>query len=167
MSDGQLHQEDTMTLNRTCRCLGLALLATALAANTAWATLGGTGDSIAADRGMLTAASLATSKRAGYTVHEIRSEGITIREYVSPSNVVFAVAWNGVTNPDLDQLFGTYAAEYQAALAQAERKPGGRNQSRVATDRVVVERWGHMRNLQGRAYVPALVPEGVNIDEIK
>jgi len=37
----------------------------------------------------------------------------------------------------------------------------------VRTDRVVVEKWGNMRNLQGRAYAPALIPPGVSIDEIK
>ena len=156
-----------MTMNRVLCCLALALLGATLTINTAWATLGGTGDSVAADRSTLTAASIATAERAKYTVHEIRSEGVTIREYVSPSNIVFAVAWNGIANPDLDQLLGPYAGEYQTALAKSERKPGSRNQSRVTTDRVVVERWGQMRNLQGRAYVPALVPEGVAIDEIK
>jgi hypothetical protein len=156
-----------MNMNRALCCLVLAFLATTLTINTAWATLGGTGDSVAADRRTLTAASLSTADRGKYTLHELRSDGVTIREYISPSNIVFAVAWNGVTNPDLDQLLGTYAGEYQTALAKSERKPGSRNQSRVTTDRIVVERWGHMRNLQGRAYVPALVPEGVDIDEIK
>ena len=46
------------------------------------------------------------------------------------------------------------------------REPGRRNQ-KVETNRIVVEKWGHMRNLQGRAYVPALIPAGVSIDEIK
>ena len=36
----------------------------------------------------------------------------------------------------------------------------------VKTDRVVVAKWGHMRKLQGRALVPALILPGVNLDEI-
>jgi len=31
----------------------------------------------------------------------------------------------------------------------------------------VVETWGHMRAMRGRAYVPALVPAGVALDEIR
>jgi len=45
-------------------------------------------------------------------------------------------------------------------------KPGRRH-VQVKTDGVVVEKWGHMRNMQGRAYAPALIPKGVNVDEIK
>ena len=37
----------------------------------------------------------------------------------------------------------------------------------TSPDRVVVEKWGHMRNLQGRAYAPALLPPGVSSDEIR
>ncbi len=43
----------------------------------------------------------------------------------------------------------------------------GRKRQQLTTDNIVVEKWGHMRNLQGRAYVPGLVPAGVSIDEIK
>ena len=42
----------------------------------------------------------------------------------------------------------------------------GRHFRAVRGQRVVVERWGHMRSLHGRAYDPALFPAGVKIDEI-
>jgi hypothetical protein len=32
---------------------------------------------------------------------------------------------------------------------------------------VVVERWGHMRDLHGRAYLPALLPDGVTVDDLQ
>jgi hypothetical protein len=51
-------------------------------------------------------------------------------------------------------------------MTHAHRQPGRRHVT-VKTDSVVVEKWGHMRNLQGRAYAPALIPKGVNVDEIK
>ena len=37
----------------------------------------------------------------------------------------------------------------------------------IRTDRVVVEKWGQMRALQGRAYLPAMIPPGVSLEEIK
>jgi hypothetical protein len=37
----------------------------------------------------------------------------------------------------------------------------------LKANNVVVEKWGHMRNLQGRAYAPALMPQGVSVDEIR
>jgi len=89
-----------------------------------------------------------------------------VREYLSPSGQVFAVAWDGLTHPDLAVLLGTYADEYRAASRETPRVRGQRNR-RVEAPHVVVEMWGHMRHLQGRAYAPSLVPPGVDLDEIK
>jgi hypothetical protein len=89
-----------------------------------------------------------------------------VREYVSTSGVVFGIAWNGLIHPNLTQLLGSYAGEYQEALLQTPRIKGSRH-LQVKTSGVVVEKWGHMRNLQGRAYVPSLIPPGVRVDEIK
>lgn len=85
----------------------------------------------------------------GYTVHEIESDASSVREYMAPSGVVFGIAWNGLIHPDLTPLLGSYAVEYRAALKQTPRKPG-RRRHQVKSERVIVEKWGHMRNLQGR-----------------
>jgi len=130
------------------------------------AVLGESADSVTADRKALSAMRSVTTTRATYTVQEVESESVTVREYISPSGVVFAVTWSGLVNPDLTQLLGSYSGEYQEARRQTPRTPGKRSQQ-VKTNRVVVETWGHMRHLQGRAYAPALVPQGVTIDEIK
>ncbi len=130
------------------------------------AMLGGTADSIAADRKAISAVPGVMTSHSGYTVQAIVSDATTVREYLSPSGIVFGIAWNGLTHPDLTPLLGAYAKEYQEGLLRASRKPG-RRYLRVKTDRVVVEKWGHMRNLQGRAYVPALIPKGVSVDDIK
>jgi hypothetical protein len=71
-----------------------------------------------------------------------------------------------MAHPDLTTLLGSYAPEFQEARRKTVRKPGQKRLA-VQSDRVVVETWGHMRNLQGRAYLPSLVPEGVTIDEIR
>lgn len=145
----------------------VALLATMLATTRpVLAALGESSDSISSDRRALTAVRGAVTVRHGYTVQEIISESATIREYISDDDIVFGVAWTGLVMPDLAVLLGSYTGEYQQALKQAPRKPGLRSRQ-VKTKRVVVQTWGHMRNLQGRAYAPALIPQGVAIDEIK
>jgi hypothetical protein len=147
--------------------LGLGLLAATLAASRpASATLGEAADSVTTDRKALSAAQGATTSPRSYKVQEIVSDSTTIREYISPNDIVFAIAWNGLSNPDLTQLLGSYADEYHQALHKAPRKHG-RRFNRVKTNRLVVEKWGHMRNLQGRAFVPNLIPPGVSVDDIK
>lgn len=130
------------------------------------ATLGEYADSISSDEKGLSALQRSTTVLNGYTVHEIDSASTVVREYVSISGVVFGIAWQGLIHPDLSQLLGRYSAEYREALLQTQRIKGRRS-LKVKTDSVVVEKWGHMRNLQGRAYVPSLVPPGVGVDEIK
>lgn len=146
-------------------CLILVALVLSIPAR-AHATLGGPADSVEADRKALSAVRRSTTPVDGYTVQEVVSDANTVREYVSSSGVVFAVAWNGFTHPDLTVLLGVYAGEYQKASKQTPRTPGRRS-SQVKGGRVVVETWGHMRNLRGRAYVPTLIPHGVSLDEIK
>jgi len=143
--------------------LSAAIFATPLQTH---ATLGEPADSIESDRNALSAVRHVAIIRKGYSIQELAADSTVVREYVSPSGVVFGIAWNGLIHPDLSHLLGLYAGDYQKALQQTPRKPG-RRRLQVKTDRVVVEKWGHMRRLQGRAYAPALVPPGVSIDEIR
>ncbi len=156
-------------MKRKCYLLFVALgllMVMFASARRSEAALGESADSVELDRKVLSATHGATKVLSGYTVHEVKSDTTDVREYVSPSGIVFGVAWNGFTRPDITQLLGTYAGEYQQALRQTERKRGQRALT-VKTDRVVVEQWGHLRNLQGRAYAPALIPDGVSVDDIK
>ena len=147
--------------------IGLGLAAAFLtSAGRVEATLGEVEDSVVSDETALVAKRVSKTVRNGYTVQELRSDSVIVREYIAPTGVVFAIAWNGLIHPDLTPLLGSYADEYETAMRHASREPGRRHRQ-VETNRVVVEKWGHMRNLQGRAYVPALIPSGVSVDEIK
>lgn len=106
------------------------------------------------------------NSRSNYTIYEINSESSVIREYVSPSGVIFGLAWTGIRHPDLTQILGTYFTEYQEASRKNPRLQGRRNLT-VKTNRVVVQKWGHMRKLQGRAYDASLLPEGVQPSDIQ
>ena len=132
----------------------------------AHAALGEPAASIATDSRVLSAVRRTTTSRSNFTVQTIVSGANTVREYVSPAGIVFAIAWNGLSHPDLTPLLASYADEYRQALKQTPRRPG-RRYLQVKGNKVVVEKWGHMRNLQGRAYVPVLIPKGVSVDEIK
>jgi hypothetical protein len=112
------------------------------------ATLGQPADSVESDRIALSAVRGGTTVQNGYTVQEINYGGTAVREYVSSSGVVFAVAWNGIRHPDLTALLGSYTDQYRRTLQQTPRQPGVRHLS-VRTDGVVVEKWGHVRDLGG------------------
>lgn len=153
------------------------------ARGTATATLGGPSQSIAADQQAfggqvrtLNPSQLSTGEQAqqeqqrvpsnpAYSVEQISTPaGVTVNEYISQGGTVFAVSWRGPQPPDLSQLLGSYFAEYQSAAASPRRQRG---YLRVQTETLVVETSGHMRDLRGRAYLPALLPSGVSADEIQ
>jgi len=136
------------------------------ASQQARAALGGSADSVESDGNVLSAVHRAATEHGGYTVKEIDVDSTLVREYISPAGLVFGIAWNGLTHPDLTQLLGSYDAEYREALQHTPRKPGNRR-LQVKAEGVIVEKWGHMRNLRGRAYAPALIPPGVSVDAIK
>lgn len=132
----------------------------------AWATLGEPEASVARDREALSMKGRPATARGGVAVHEMRGPTVTVREFVAPSGTVFAVAWSGLTRPPLAALLGAYHDEYQAAAAGGPT-PRGRRPRRVESARIVVETWGHARSLHGRAWVPALVPPGASLDDVR
>jgi hypothetical protein len=147
--------------------LGLGFAAVFLgAAGRVQATLGESAESVDSDKSAIEATGLSIEFHDGYTVRVLRSDAVTVREYLTPSGTVFAIAWNGQIHPDQTPLLGVYAGEYRTARQQTPREPG-RRRLQVRTNQITVEKWGHMRNLQGRAYIPALIPPGVKVDEIK
>jgi hypothetical protein len=152
-------------MSRTARFVAVTVAMLGAAAP-AWATLGEPEASVARDREALAMRRRPATARGGVTVHEMRGPTVTVREYVAPSGTVFAVAWAGLTRPPLAPLLGAYHDEYQAAIAGG-RTPRGRGPRRVESARIVVETWGHARSLHGRAWVPALVPPGANLDDVR
>lgn len=131
------------------------------------ASLGGTADTVEADRARMQA-SLRMTKKDLYTVHELTAPNhVVVREFVSPTGIVFGVAWQGPTRPDLQQLLGGYFAHFQEAAKAQKQNGAGRRRMLVREPDLVVEGGGHARAFVGRAYVPGLLPAGVPAEEIQ
>lgn len=143
-----------------------ALASLAAFAPSAFASLGGNLDSVEADRAHMNA-SVKESQNSQYTLHQIQSpEGTVVDEYVSSTGKVFAVAWHGRFVPDMQQILGAYFSQYSAALGSQQRHYGHHPLHMKQTD-LVVETGGHIRSYIGRAYVPSLLPQSFNPEEIQ
>lgn len=142
--------------------ISLAFLFPALSS----ATLGEAVDSPAKNLSMAKMSQKVSTSTEKYSVHEYEQNGNTVREYADSSGVVFAVGWNGISKPDLDALFGSYYSEYKDAFANNPRNYGTKSVS-LKTSKLVIHRSGRMRDQHGFAYVQSLVPEGVNVEDLK
>lgn len=130
-----------------------------------WAALGDNEQSIQRDASRLRGTSRVVQSSA-YSVHEIQSSsGYTVREYVSPGGSVFAVWWSGPGGLDLQSLLGTYFEEFRQNVTS--RPFPAQRPLLLNLPSLVVEQSGHMRAIRGRAYVPALLPAGIDPNEIQ
>ena len=110
-------------------------------------------------------AQLHETPRQGYSIKELSApDGKTIREFVSPAGLVFGVAWQGPTMPDLQQLLGSYFGQLQSA-ARPRRQRGG--PLVIQGKNFVLVSGGHMRSFRGFAYVPNLLPAGVPAEVVR
>lgn len=132
------------------------------------ASLGGSASSVTADRVKMQAALLRIQAAQAYTLHEIQSAtGTTVREYVSSSGDVFAVAWDGPAMPDLRQVLGDYFASYQSAVEASRATRRARGPLAIDTGDFVIQVSGHMRSFSGRAYLKRLMPASVQASAIR
>jgi len=130
----------------------------------AWAVLGDSAASVLNDQARMKG-SLRSVDAKTYVMHEITAQGTVVREYASPAGVVFAVAWEGQFPPDFEQLLGPYYQQAKQATAQQERH--GRGPISVNTPGLVVQQSGHPRSFHGQAYIPQLIPQGVEASDIR
>jgi hypothetical protein len=108
-----------------------------------------------------------TEIRQQYDIQEITAEtGMRVREFLNRDGIVFAASWSGPVLPDLQRLLGTHFTDYTKALA-ALNHPGLHRSVRVTSSELVVESDGHLRAFAGRAYLPALIPAGVSVAELR
>jgi Protein of unknown function (DUF2844) len=148
----------------------LAIIVTTIVAlpSSASASLGGDTASVDADRVRVQGALLRIVRNDAFTVHEVQSSsGTTIREYMSSTGTVFAVAWEGPWLPNLRQILGPYFETYQRAVQTGPANRRARGSLRIELPDLVVQMSGHPRAFSGRAYVPRLMPQRVQMETIR
>ena len=150
--------------------LGVCLLAFSMSA---WATLGDNAASVLGDQARMKGSTLHSTDKQTFVVHEISTTwGGKVREYVSPGGAVFGVAWEGQFPPNLQQLLGPYYSQAQQAQAAARTTSDHPQRVRrgpvvINTPGLVVIETGHTRNFHGQAYIPQLIPQGVQAGDIR
>lgn len=111
---------------------------------------------------------LRTTQGQAYTLHEIQAPtGTVVREYVSSSGKVFAVAWKGPWPPDMRQILANYFTQYQQAAQAKVNLHAGRSPLTISQPGFIVQSGGHMRSFSGRAYIPEMLPQGVSAEAIR
>lgn len=130
------------------------------------AALGERADSLGRDQKSLFAKRMNGNVFSKFSVQELQTDATHIKEYVDADGIIFALTWSGLDHPDLAILLGSYFADYHLKES-VQRKPHGVRHQRIEASSLVVQKWGHMRRLEGRAYDPKLIPAGVSLDEIQ
>ena len=103
-----------------------------------------------------------------YVMHEITTPTGAVREFVSPAGAVFGVAWEGQFSPDFQQLLGPYYEQAkQARRADQQQPPRRRAPIVIDTPGFVFQQSGHTRSFHGQAYIPQLLPQGVQASDIR
>jgi hypothetical protein len=152
------------------------MLLVAAAPNVVRAALGASADSVVADGAAFNAAGVSSVAHPaanapgvdGYTVARMTTAaGIAVSEFVGPDGKVFAVTWRGRRPPDLSVLLGSYFAQYRDAANAGVLAAHGLHHAFVRGTDVTVETAGHMRDMWGRAWLPAMLPPGADESEIR
>jgi hypothetical protein len=141
------------------------VLMTALGPRIASATLGEPEITVQSDVAQLRASIKSAEDRVGYRIHEIQlPDGTLLREFVAPDGNVFAVAWNGPTQPNLRQALGKY---FDALISAPRPKFADHRHLQIQQGDLVVQASGHMRAaFSGRAYLASAIPSGVNLGDL-
>jgi hypothetical protein len=147
----------------------LALSAMVCLIQPARAALGGKADTIEKDKKTLNLANAVARSTKSFRFEEMVSSDakkkFKVRQFISENGNIFAVAWSGNIDTQLDSLLGEYAADFAKQEADHPPRKGRIPFRRVVAGRVVLEFWNELRRVQGKAYVPALLPEGVTPDQ--
>jgi hypothetical protein len=149
---------------RTLLLPALLMVATLTLSPAAYAALGDSADSVIRDMVRLNGTD-AVTQTSSYDLHEITAQsGTKVREYVSHQGAVFALSWEGRSTPDVQQLLGDSYPAYAAAVL-AHR--GGHHMVSVDTPDLVASVLMVQRRAVGHVQLPALIPAGVAVADLR
>ena len=102
-----------------------------------------------------------------YQTLEIQLDnGTAVKEFATLQGRVFAVSWRGPVLPDLSSWLGTHFPSFVRAAEQARSEGVRHSTLNLSREGLVMRSNGRMRAFEGFAYLPALVPAGVVIDDV-
>jgi hypothetical protein len=149
------------------RLSALLTISALLFTGAAQAVLGGAEDSVQADQIRLHGVHL-EHRDWQMATHEIRlGDGSGIKQYVNAAGVVFAVSWRTRLKPDLAALLGTHASGYNASSVVPSGIAAAKHRQSVRRSDLVLHQFGRQNAFAGLAYVPSLVPAGVDADALR
>jgi hypothetical protein len=133
----------------------------------AQAVLGAPADTIRADQVRYKGVR-SESSSGPMTTHEIRlQDGSGIKQYVNAAGVVFAVSWRTRLKPDLEALLGPQFSAHAETDSKVPGVAGIKRQHSIRQPNLVVHQAGRMNAFAGLAYVPTLVPEGIDAEALR
>lgn len=152
-----------MAVRATLYSLSLACLLLQGLPQSAWAALGAGTDSVESDRVSMKGLTRPVPVGSLEKRELLLPSGTVVTEYLNAGGAVYAVTWQGPALPNLRQVLGNYFANYQAAA----RTPVVHHRVvRLDSPDLVIESTGKMRAFIGRAWIPALLPNGVTPADI-
>ncbi len=149
--------------------LGILPVAALSGAAPALAELGGLANSVQTDQVRMRAA-LRQVALPTHVRHELAlPNGATVHEFTNSQGQVFAVRWSGPGKPDLRSLLGSHFDAFQAANVSQSSRFGRSSRRPLALDRadLKIESGGHMGYFHGLAWLPALMPAGVQPGDLQ
>jgi Protein of unknown function (DUF2844) len=138
--------------------VGTIVASIVLAPGIAHATLGG--DVVSVHKNQMAIGGELRLERCAYGERHVMqlANGTVVRQYLSPSGMVYAVTWRGPRTPNLRELLGTYFAQ----LSRLDRARGGRHAMTLTGDDFLMRSIGRRDLFAGGAWVPSLLPSGVD-----
>lgn len=127
----------------------------------AWAKLGADLASVQEDQQAWAASSTRTVLAGATLYSQVLPNGLTVRQYVDGTGLVFAVGWSGPVLPDFERLLASQYPRYIDALRSQRR-----GVSLQEAD-LVIESSGMMRAFSGRAFLPHKLPGALTAQDIR
>jgi hypothetical protein len=143
----------------------LAVATVCGAMSPAFAGLGDPAAAVARDRATLRADAVTTTTMPMYDRHEMTTgDGASVREFAAHDGTVFAVDFSGPSMPDMKTLLGS---QYDHYLTATTAHRGNHHVMTFTEGGLVVTIVKAPRGFTGHAVLPALVPAGADLGDLR
>jgi len=99
--------------------------------------------------------------------HELKTQSVTLHQYLGQDNKVYAVAWRGVQHPDLKTVLGDYYAGYLTAIGQLQSRKIRTRAAVIEVGNLHVEVGGHPGLVFSHVWLIDRIPVGTSTNDIQ